>query len=81
MNFQVTLSLPIENLDSLEQAKDGFLEYLSEVLRLEDLTAFNFREVSDEEFRNLLPEGCRDGKCARQPLIDREMEKFEMPQD
>ena len=41
MNIKVTFETTIQ-CDSEEQAFDAFLEYLSQVVRFEDLTAFNF---------------------------------------
>jgi hypothetical protein len=48
MKFQVTFDDVFENCESEEQAYDALLDYLSEVVRFEDVTAFNFKKLSDE---------------------------------
>lgn len=50
MKFKVTFEDIFDGVDveSEEQAYDILLEYLNECVKHEDVTAFNFEEVSDE---------------------------------
>ena len=49
MKFQVTFNDVFENCESEEQAYDALLEYLSNVVRFGDVTAFDFKLVEESE--------------------------------
>lgn len=49
MKFQVTFNDVFENCESEEQAYDALLEYLSNVVRFEDVTAFDFKLIEESE--------------------------------
>ena len=45
--YRVTFEDVFENCESEEQAYDALLEYLAQVVRFEDVTAFRFEEVKE----------------------------------
>lgn len=47
MKFKVTFAEEIE-ADSEEQAYEKLLDYLDEIVRMEDVTTFNFENVVDK---------------------------------
>jgi hypothetical protein len=49
MRFKVSFNDIFENCESEEQAYDALLEYLSDVVRFEDVTAFNFELIKESE--------------------------------
>lgn len=49
MRFRVTFEDIFENCESEEQAYDALLEYLSECVRYEDVSAFAFEQLGDEQ--------------------------------
>jgi hypothetical protein len=49
MKFNVTFTDIFENVESEEQAYDVLLDYLNNVVKNEDVTAFQFERIIDEE--------------------------------
>lgn len=48
-SFKITFEDIFENVESEEQAIDVLLDYLQECVRYEDVTAFKFEEVKEEQ--------------------------------
>jgi len=47
MKFLVTFKDVFENCQSEEQAYDALLEYLADIVRHEDVTAFDFKLIEE----------------------------------
>jgi hypothetical protein len=47
MKFKITFEDFFEGVESEEQAYDVLLDYLNECVRNEDVTAFNFEEITE----------------------------------
>lgn len=53
MKIKITFADIFDNLESEEQAYDVLLEYLRDCVKHEDVSAFEFEEVLDEEVERL----------------------------
>lgn len=49
MNYKVTFEIELDSLESEEQAYDVLLEYLSQCVNNEDVTMFEFNEISKDK--------------------------------